>query len=138
MKRLTIYAIACVLLTGCGHVYFVRTSAVEAISSAPEKYQSKRVVVTGWGIEGFEVSALYATRDDAVALRGPRIDVSQNSWPWDTTDPFRHTFPYKYRLARVRVEGTVLYWPKFQQSPTLIDCIVVTESQYEDLILGSK
>lgn len=138
MKLSTIFAVACVLLTGCGHVYWVRKSAVEAISTSPEKYRSKRVVVTGWGIEGFELSALYTTREDAIALRGPKIDVNQNSWPWDTTDPFRHTFPYKYRLARVRVEGTVLYWPKLQQSPTLIDCIVVAESKYEDLVLEAK
>ena len=130
--------LAGILLSGCVNIYNVKKQTVEKITTAPEKFQGKRVVLIGWGLDGFEISAIYPTREAAIAIGRPNIQINPASWPWDTTDPFRFTYPYVYRLVKVKVEGTVMYHSKFMNNPHLIDCIITAQTPLEEIRFLNK
>ncbi len=131
MKAWIISACACVTLTGCGHLYYVRNAQLPDIVASPNDYRSKRVVLTGWARDGFEASTVYRTREEAVSGRGDRIEISPSDWPWDTTDPFRFKEPFTYNVAKVRIEGAILYHRSIGPNPKMVDCVVVALSPVE-------
>ncbi len=129
-----------VLLAGCGNIYFVRKTSVDAIHAeitrSPEKYAVRRVVLAGWIIEGFEMSRIYPDR----SRKGSGIEVD-GGIPWVDGNPFRHQYPYVYKQAKVRIEGTLLIFPRTTANPgipdrdrlVLIDNIVKVLSPVEEI-----
>jgi hypothetical protein len=102
----------------------------------------QRVNITGWMIDGFEMCAIYDSRDDLLNLtRGSYIRV-KDGLPWSQdTDPFEETkYPYRYRICKVALEGTIYHipsalahnYPKLDGDRVeLIDNIIIVKSEIE-------
>ena len=145
MKPWLIISLVSIVLTGCGHVYIVQKATVEGIHAgvarSPEKHIVRRIVVTGWVIDGFEISKIYSNPE----REGPSIHI-RNGLPWDDGDPFRHQYPYTYRQAKVRIEGTLIYIPVAGSSDfhppephlEMIDNVVKVLSPIDEIKLKEK
>jgi hypothetical protein len=132
------------LLTSCASIYVVRHKTVASIRAEIDKGAEyrQRVKITGWMIDGFEMRAIYDSKEDLLNLtRGMSIRV-KDGLPWDQgTDPLEEIkYPYRYKICQVTLEGTIYHtpsaiahlYPELEgDTVELIDNIIIPKSKIE-------
>jgi hypothetical protein len=129
------------------------SSIISEISDNKDHAYEKRVVVSGWAKDGFECTAIFETKDDLINRRYDKGLWVEGGLPLGIIYP-DYDDGYIYRIAKVKIEGTVRYKPRphIEGFPddlggaghmglwkaSLINNIITVESQVEALKIKTE